>query len=266
MIPGGVLAVIGASDCERLGTGLIAQPFNTWTSVAYLLAGGWIIARRRRWGLDPSAVVFGALVAANGLGSIAYHAAVDASGRWLHDLSLLGALGFVAGWQAGQAPSRRARAAPGVGPRSPRRGARGDGRGPGPGARRHGRGRGRARGRRPRRLRGPAHPHPGPPSVVRPALRPRRRVRGRRVPPRADRVPGLPPRRGLPVARRVARGDRGPGRRVGLRRAEPPAAGRRCDAGPGSTARSPRSRGSSSTGSSARSRSRAVTASRSTAR
>jgi hypothetical protein len=59
MIPGGVLAVIGASDCERLGTGLIAQPFNTWTSVAYLLAGGWIIARRRRWGLDPSAVVFG---------------------------------------------------------------------------------------------------------------------------------------------------------------------------------------------------------------
>ena len=40
MIPGGVLAVIGASDCERLGTGLIAQPFNTWTSVAYLLAGG----------------------------------------------------------------------------------------------------------------------------------------------------------------------------------------------------------------------------------
>ena len=70
MIPGGVLAVIGASDCERLGTGLIAQPFNTWTSVAYLLAGGWIIARRRRWGLDPSAVVFGALVAANGVGSI----------------------------------------------------------------------------------------------------------------------------------------------------------------------------------------------------
>ena len=99
MIPGGVLAVIGASDCERLGTGVIAQPFNTWTSVGYLLAGAWIIARRRRWGLDPSAVVFGALVAANGLGSIAYHAAVDASGRWLHDLSLLGALGFVAGWQ-----------------------------------------------------------------------------------------------------------------------------------------------------------------------
>jgi glycerol-3-phosphate O-acyltransferase / dihydroxyacetone phosphate acyltransferase len=99
MIRGDLLAVIGGSDCERLGTGLIAQPFNTWTSIAYLLAGGWIIARWRRWGLDQSATVFGALVVANGLGSIAYHAAVDASGRWLHDLSLLGALGFVAGWQ-----------------------------------------------------------------------------------------------------------------------------------------------------------------------
>jgi len=95
----GVLAVIGASDCERIGTGLIAQPFNTWTSVAYLLAGAWIIVRRRQWRLDPSAVVFGVLVAANGVGSIAYHAAVDATGRWLHDLSILGALGFVAGWQ-----------------------------------------------------------------------------------------------------------------------------------------------------------------------
>jgi 1-acyl-sn-glycerol-3-phosphate acyltransferase len=102
VIPGGILAVIGASDCERLGTGLIAQPFNTWTSVAYLLAGGWIIARRRGWGLDQSATVFGALVLANGLGSIAYHAAADSSGRWLHDLSLLGALGFVAGWQLGK--------------------------------------------------------------------------------------------------------------------------------------------------------------------
>jgi glycerol-3-phosphate O-acyltransferase/dihydroxyacetone phosphate acyltransferase len=102
VIPGGVLAVIGASDCERLGTGLIAQPFNTWTSFAYLLAGGWIVARWRRWRLDQSATVFGALVFANGLGSIAYHAAADSSGRWLHDLSLLGALGFVAGWQVGK--------------------------------------------------------------------------------------------------------------------------------------------------------------------
>ena len=104
--------------------------------------------RRRRWGLDPSAVVFGALVAANGLGSMAYHAAVDASGRWLHDLSLLGALGFVAGWQVAKLRPEGP-AAPGAGQRSPPARARGHGRGPRPGARRHGRLPGRARRRRP---------------------------------------------------------------------------------------------------------------------
>ena len=98
MIAGGLLAVIGSSDCEELGRGLVAQPFNTWSSLAYVVAGAWIALRRRQWRLDPSAVVFGLLVIANGLGSVAYHAAADASGRWLHDLSLLGALAFIAGW------------------------------------------------------------------------------------------------------------------------------------------------------------------------
>ena len=98
MMGAGVLAVIGASDCEELGTGLLAQPFNTWTSLAYVVAGVWIILRRRAWRLDPSATFFGLLVVANGLGSVAFHAAADATGRWLHDVSLLGALAFVAGW------------------------------------------------------------------------------------------------------------------------------------------------------------------------
>jgi 1-acyl-sn-glycerol-3-phosphate acyltransferase len=94
----GVFAAIGASDCEEVGTGLIAQPFNTWSSLAYVGAGLWIIIRRRTWRLDPSALVFGLLVVATGVGSVAFHAAADATGHWLHDLSLLGALAFVAGW------------------------------------------------------------------------------------------------------------------------------------------------------------------------
>jgi 1-acyl-sn-glycerol-3-phosphate acyltransferase len=98
MTPSAVLAVIAASDCEGIGSGLIAQPFNTVTSLAYVVAGVWIIVRRRVWHLDRSATVFGVLVAACGVGSVAYHAAADARGRWLHDLSLLTALAFVAGW------------------------------------------------------------------------------------------------------------------------------------------------------------------------
>ena len=69
MMGAGVLAAIGASDCEELGSGLIAQPFNTWTSLAYVVAGVWIILRRRAWQLDPSATFFGLLVAANGVGA-----------------------------------------------------------------------------------------------------------------------------------------------------------------------------------------------------
>ena len=265
MISGGVLAVIGASDCERLGTGVIAQPFNTWTSVAYLLAGAWIIARRRRWGLDPSAVVFGALVAANGLGSIAYHAAVDASGRWLHDLSLLGALGFVAGWQVAKL---------------------------------------RPDGAEERRALGHDRrggvlvvmgvvliPVPDATDAVVVVLVVValvaflvQRIRARARPAWSD-LPFvlvavfavgafLLGRTGSPVCDadavfqwhgvwHVATG--GPGRRLGLRHAG--ASGRRAKArpGPGSTARSRRSQGSSSRASSARSRSRAATGSRSTA-
>jgi len=62
-----VLAAIAASDCEEIGSGLIAQPFNTLTSLAYVVAGVWIIVRRRAWHLDPSATVFGAMVAACGV-------------------------------------------------------------------------------------------------------------------------------------------------------------------------------------------------------
>ena len=96
-----VLAAIAASDCEEIGSGLIAQPFNTVTSLAYVVAGVWIIVRRRAWHLDPSATVFGALVAACGVGSVAFHAAANGPGRWLHDLTLVAALAFIAGWHFG---------------------------------------------------------------------------------------------------------------------------------------------------------------------
>ena len=33
------------SDCERVRPGFIAQPVNTWSSLAYCVAGAWIIAR-----------------------------------------------------------------------------------------------------------------------------------------------------------------------------------------------------------------------------
>jgi hypothetical protein len=96
-----VLAAIGSSDCELIRNGAIAQPFNTWSSLAYVVAGALVIARRKAWDLDGSAVVFGGIVVAVGIGSVAFHAAADGPARWLHDTSLLTALAFIAGWEVG---------------------------------------------------------------------------------------------------------------------------------------------------------------------
>ena len=50
---------LGESDCEQIRTGLIAQPVNTLSSLAYVAGGGWVAARGVQAG-RPAAVAFGA--------------------------------------------------------------------------------------------------------------------------------------------------------------------------------------------------------------
>lgn len=97
-----VLSEIGASDCELIGSGAIAQPTNTWTSLAYVAAGALVIARSRAWRLERSALVFGGLVITVGVGSVAFHALANSFGQWLHDTSIVGALAFIAGHEVGR--------------------------------------------------------------------------------------------------------------------------------------------------------------------
>ena len=96
-----ILSTIGASDCELIRSGAVAQPFNTWSSLAYVVAGALLIVRRQAWKLDRSVLVFGGFVVAVGVGSVAFHAVANSPARWLHDTSLLGALAFIAGWEVG---------------------------------------------------------------------------------------------------------------------------------------------------------------------
>jgi hypothetical protein len=107
-----MLGTIGASDCELIRSGAIAQPFNTWSSLAYVVVGALLVVRRKAWNFDRSVLVFAGLVVAVGLGSVAFHALANAPARWLHDTSLLGALAFIAGWELGllsrRAPGRLA--------------------------------------------------------------------------------------------------------------------------------------------------------------
>lgn len=91
------MASLGASDCERVATGLLAQPINAITSIGFVLAGGWLVARalrapQRRF--EP--LVFGASVVATGLGSALYHGPQPSHADAVHDLSILAVLSQVA--------------------------------------------------------------------------------------------------------------------------------------------------------------------------
>jgi hypothetical protein len=90
---------IGASDCELIRSGLVSQPFNALTSLGYVVSGGCIVFWQRRTSANLSALVFAALVALEGVGSVAFHALTNGPARWLHDDALLASLGFVAAYE-----------------------------------------------------------------------------------------------------------------------------------------------------------------------
>jgi hypothetical protein len=83
---------LGASDCERLRGGVLAQPANT-LSAATLTAGGLLIARRNRH--HRHATLVGTVVAAAGLGSVAYHGPGGRAAGWAHDATIASMLGVI---------------------------------------------------------------------------------------------------------------------------------------------------------------------------
>lgn len=86
-----VVVALGESDCEAIGAGLIAQPLATLSSGAYLLAAAWVVAR-------PSSDRVTALhLALVGAGSILFHGPQPPGTRWLHDLAVIGLLGWMVG-------------------------------------------------------------------------------------------------------------------------------------------------------------------------
>lgn len=95
-----------AADCEVRDDWNLQQDANAWSSLAYV-AAGLILAQEIRRGRLPRAVWGLALAAvAEGFGSLLYHGAASDVGQFLHDVPLIGALGFVAGWHAGRLAGR----------------------------------------------------------------------------------------------------------------------------------------------------------------
>jgi len=93
----------GAGDCERLHDGLVAQPVNTASALAYVAVGAWLIGRGlrpdtagRSSPAQPRTVAFGAAVVAAGVGSLDYHGPGSPAARLLHDGGLYAVVGLVA--------------------------------------------------------------------------------------------------------------------------------------------------------------------------
>jgi hypothetical protein len=103
---------LGAGDCERLHDGLIAQPVNTGSALAYLVVGAWLAGRGRRRD-QGGMVAFGLAVAACGVGSADYHGTGSPAARLLHDGSLYLVVGVVAWREVGRRVAGRGRLAPG---------------------------------------------------------------------------------------------------------------------------------------------------------
>jgi hypothetical protein len=85
-------------DCELIRDGWLAQPVNSVSALALVLAAAWLWSGGRR---APAP-----FVAVAGVGSIWFHAAPSAAASWTHDLGLYGLLA-VAAVEVWQAPAGR---------------------------------------------------------------------------------------------------------------------------------------------------------------
>ncbi len=81
---------LGASDCEHIADGLLAQPVAAVSSLAFVVAGGVVLWRTRglSGGQHRAAVTYAGLLAATGLGSAVYHGPQTAGAQLMHDLPI----------------------------------------------------------------------------------------------------------------------------------------------------------------------------------
>lgn len=100
------------SDCEHIGQGLLAQPANTLSSLAYVLAGVLLLGRTiaGRPGVRVAPAVYAVTVIGVGIGSAAFHGPTPAWGRFAHDLSIAAVLAFVVGYDVALARGASANA------------------------------------------------------------------------------------------------------------------------------------------------------------
>lgn len=89
------VAHVAASDCERIHPGLIGQPANTVSSLAFM-AAAMPIARAARLRRRPAWLAVAAAAAVEGFGSAAYHGPGGRQAKRLHDVGIVALVGTMA--------------------------------------------------------------------------------------------------------------------------------------------------------------------------
>jgi hypothetical protein len=80
-----------AADCEAITAGFLGQPVNALSTLGFVVAGVFVIARNpgRRW--------VGIALIATGIGSFLFHGPMPPGDEWAHDVTLTGLIVVVAG-------------------------------------------------------------------------------------------------------------------------------------------------------------------------
>ena len=92
----------GTADCEVRDDWFLEQDVNAWSSLAYVVAGVVLAVQVARHRLPTAVYALAAVVVAEGAGSVLFHGSAGDLSQFLHDVALIAALGFVAGWHAGR--------------------------------------------------------------------------------------------------------------------------------------------------------------------
>jgi hypothetical protein len=92
-----VRARLGDTDCEAFRSGVVGQPVNSLSSLAFLVVGGALVgwARQRPPGQRLLPTVFGGTIIANFVGGVLYHGPAWTGSGWIHDLALLAPMVFI---------------------------------------------------------------------------------------------------------------------------------------------------------------------------
>ena len=102
-----------AGDCERIVDGMLNQPVNTISCLAFVVAGVLVLVLvRRQHSMEAPDVLIAGMLILTGFGSAAFHGFGGRVAIWVHDASLAGLLALMVSVEVFRRTRRRWDATP----------------------------------------------------------------------------------------------------------------------------------------------------------